>query len=302
MKLALIITISLLGCTTGSHRSVSHSSDERESQLEDLFDAKFAATVPLLDSTTGWFSNTDCDGTLWAGLSCAVGLATNIDLAEYSPGEIHRRPPPSCWNSKDGDVGSKSTVSGDMLDGYLWCRWSKGDLEALERLAAFGEANSWVMGQPLSEASRVIMRPNQVGLLGRAIFSLSAGHDAKDYRELGEVYLPVDPGYEQHLQVLGILLQGEVTEDLPVSPALLEINDQMFDRLTELAASDPKNPLFAAALGTYTRDFDAALTLLLDPATPTPAYVRGDNQEALNNIAWLFAAQIVISRYHGEER
>lgn len=297
-KSILALVLTLLACSHPKH--AEKEPDDDLSALEDKFEAKLAATAAILDPTTGWPAPLDCDGLLWAGKAAAVGLPTNVDLAEYAPGELHRRPPPSCWNETDGDVGSKSTISNDMVLGWLWAKWSLKDLAALQRLAAYGEEHNWQMGKPLSQASRVVLKPNQIGMLGRMIHVLSNGADSRSYRHLFDSYLSVEADYERHLQALGILLQGEVEMEA-LDIRLVEISDQMLARLHELVDAEPQNPLFHAALARYTGDYDQAITLLLADDTPVPTYVRGDHVEALAAVEWLFAAGVVIRKHHDEE-
>lgn len=297
--LVFLAVFSTLACQSRNHDEVEPKSDDRLEALEEKFEALKIGTVLDLDAETGWPSKFDCDGLLWAGKAASVGLPVKVDLAEYSPGELHRRPPPSCWNEKDGDVGSKSTISNDMILGWLWAKWSLGDLDALKRLAKYGEDRNWFMGLPKSMMARVYLKPNQQGLLGRMIFSLSKGADGRSYRHLFESYPSVTEDYARHLQALGILLQGLVEmDDLEVR--LIDINDQMLQRLHELVDVEPKNALFQAALGRYTGDYDAAYALLLDDSTPVPTYVRGDKPEVLAKVERLFAMMVVIQANHDE--
>jgi hypothetical protein len=280
-----LYVFTLLACTT--HKEKSSPSDRAE-QVDALIFETSAALDAATDDT-GWPSTTDCDGTLWAGLSCAGGFPVNIDLAEYAPGQIHRRPAPSCW--VNGDQGAKATVSNDMLEGYMLCRWEQGDLAAFQRLADYGEAHNWIMGEPLTE-TRVIMSPNLIGTLGRIIFKLSGGSDNRAYRHVVAVYPPVAEEYERHLQSLGIVFQGEVSEG--GGESLLDIDGAMLDRLKQLASDEPQNPGYQTALGIYTGDMDPAVDLFLDPATPTPSYVRGDRPEVFalaERLYWLKKAR-----------
>lgn len=296
----LFLAFLIASCSHGKNKSQDPGADERLEVLSEKFVGKKEAVSKLLDPETGWPSKTDCDATLWAGKAKAVGLPTKLELAEYEPGQIHRRPPPSCWNKTDGDVGSKSTVSNDMILGYMWGLWNHKDLEAFKRLAKYGEDHNWMMGEPAAMASRVLLKPNQQGLLGRIIYDLSNGTDNRSYRRLLEYYPEVKEDYEMHLQALGILLQGEVNMDVanePSGASLVDINDQMLQRLRDLVDADPKNPLFHAALGVYTGDFEQAITLLLDDTTPVPSYVRGDNHAALSGVEWLFAADVILRTY-----
>jgi hypothetical protein len=204
-------------------------------------------------------------------------MPVRIELAEYSPGEIHRRPYKACYSNEQGDLGSKSTVSRDMITGYLACLIARKDTEALKRLAAYGEANNWIMGEPKAMISRVLLSGNLVGLLGRTLGD-------KPYKHLPTSYLPVAEDFERHVQVQGILLQGQVSDT---------ITPEMLSRLSEHANHSPENPLFQAALGKYTGNQQTTINLLLSEP-PCPGYARGKRPDMYCQIGWLQAAKIVL--------
>lgn len=275
----------LLSCTP-KHKPETHSNDIED--LQTYFDAIYRDTQNELDPETGWIDLEDCDGTLWNGLACSLGMPVKIDLAEFNPGEIHRRPYKACYTLKDGDLGSKSTISRDMLTGYMACLYTRKDLEGLKRLAKYGEARVWIMGEPKEMVSRVFLSGNLTGLLGRAIYALSEGENDKLYRHTPTSYKET-PGYEykdfeRHVQVQGILLQGEASGS---------ITPEMLGQLTEHANHDPEDVLFQAALGKYTGNQTAAIKLLLSEP-PCPSYARGKRPDMYCQIGWLQAAKIVL--------
>lgn len=288
------------GCSYAEkHEESEPSAPSDVETLKTRFAEKKAAYELATNGASGWPSVDDCDATLWAGLVCAAGAPVAIELAELEPGVVHRRPERACWTAEAGDVGSKSTVSNDMLLGYLWCGWRAGNLLAMQRLADYGEAHNWVMGEPFPEmASRVVLKPNQIGILGRIIYALSNGDDDRGYRDLPAVYAPGVEDYELHLQTVGILLGGETTE-LAREQGLLDINGESLKRLEDNAKKYPDDALVQAALGVYTGDFNAATKLLLDPGYEYPTYVRG--AELYKDVHWLFAASLVLRRYGNGE-
>ena len=280
MKL-LFLCLFLVSCTE-KHEEKKHSNDLQD--LQFFYDLTYKGVLDDLDPVTGWPSNTDCDGTLWAGIACSLDMPVRIDLAEYNPGEIHRRPSPSCYTKADGDQGSKSTISKDMLTGYMSCLWQRKDLDGLKRLANYGEDHAWIMGEPLSMASRVQLGNNLTGILGRAIYSLSDGDSDRDYRRLPPVYLPVFEDYERHVQVQGILLHEKITGS---------ITDQMLERLNDNLYSNINDPLFMAAVGKFTGEQKNTIDLLLR-MTPCPSYARGKRADIYCQLNWLQAARIVL--------
>jgi len=258
--------------------------------LREKYNAVYQEVLSELDPDTGWITTTGCDETLWSGLACSLGFPVNIALAEYTPGEIHRRPAPSCYSDTQGDQGAKSTVSRDMFAGYLPCLWARKDLAALQRLADYGEKSDWIMGQPNYLVSRVLLTGNGIGIVGRAIYELSGGSDDRYYRRTGYLFPSVTQDFERHIQTQGILLQDSVDE----SYNLTRINTEMLDRLIENAAAMPNDPLFAAALGRFTGDQAGTLEILLRDQNECPTYARGEKPEVYCKINWLQAAAILL--------
>lgn len=293
--LPILLALAFLGCRHGHHAEhAATPTDELAARQAGWLEALQAASDPA----TGWPSAADCDATLWAGLAAAGGAAwVRLELAEYpAAGHLQRRPEPACW--ADGDHGARSTVSRDMVVGWLWGTWARRDVGALQRLAAYGEAHrlgpaefpiGWILGEPYpEEAARVVLTTNDIGLVGRMLASFG---DKRSYRNLPSVYADVQEDYARHLQALSILLQGEA-RPLTQENGLLDIDDQEIARLRELANVSPRDALFQAALARYTGDFTAATELLIDDAYADPTYVRGAAVYGL--IHRLFATKIVL--------
>jgi hypothetical protein len=281
MKHLLILTL-LFGC---GHFEKRKYKEPGEYGFEELIAKGSELYLPTVDELEDnfWPSSTDCDGTLWAGLACAANLPQNIKYAEYKPGEIHRRPAPSCYT--DRDMGAKTTVSRDMLTGYMACQWQLGDVGALKRLAEYGQTHSWIV-------SRVAMGTNLQSLLGQMIYKLSNGKDSRFYRHIPASYTPVTKDYERHIQTQGILLYGMVNN---------VITDQMFDRLKEHAAAYPEDFLFSYVLGRYTGDQKNTVDMLLafDGEKPScSSYVRGEKPDLYCKILWhQVASNLLIDIY-----
>lgn len=60
-------------------------------------------------------------------------------------------------------------------------------------------------------ATRVVLRPNGIGIVGRALYALTDGRDDRSYRKWISLYGGGE-GYEQHVQTVGILTDGLVAE------------------------------------------------------------------------------------------
>ena len=294
----------LLGLTACNFKRVDEKEpepDDRVEALETLFQETKASYEKLTEAQSYWPSVEDCDATLWAGMVCAAGVPVNIGLAEYRPGEIHRRPYKACWDN--GKQGSNTTVSRDMLVGYMWCGWRAKNLGAMQRLADYGEAHGWKMGDGEPESmGRVYLLSNGYGTLGRIIDRLSDGEDSRSYRKIPPTYFPVVADYERHLQALQIVLGGEVgvpkvEVPLPVDGDR-DIYTSELETLKKLVDGAPDDATFQAALAIYTGDFEDAITLLLDPGYVFPSYVRG--HENYKTVHWLYNACLVLRAFKGE--
>jgi hypothetical protein len=310
LALALLVS-TFSACDTFKKKEPSTPKDDpRRVELQALYEQrKEALTAKLVN---GWLAPDDCDGTLWNGLACAAGVPIEISLAEYAPGEIHRRPAPSCWTAEGGDQGSKSTISNDMLLGYELCQWRRKDYDAIARLAAYGEAHAdgivWVMGQPYPEqAERVALRPNGQGRIGVLLDKLSNGDDKRPYRSIPEIYTTVPQDFQKHLQNIGLLLDGELDRIIPYrftvedvaeqlgAYALIDIPKSGFLVLKEQADDNPNDAFAQANLGQYTGDMGPAIGLLLDPNYQAPSYVRGAPE--WSEVHWLIAADTVLRAF-----
>ena len=269
-----MLAVVLVGCGENEEKKPV---DELPAQLFENFQTMYLDVESGLDQVTGWPTINGCDETLWAGLACSLNMPVKIEYAEYSPGEIHRRPYKACWNEKEGDVGSKTTVSRDMLTGYISCALSRDDKPAMERLFDYGKKNDWIMGKPQHFVSRVLLGNNLTGTLARFL-------DKDGYKHLPTVYLPVLKDYERHIQVQGILNEYKVSGS---------ISDQMLERLKDNSIAEPLDPLFAAAYGLFTGDQKDTVGLLLG-GSKCPTYARGEKPEVYCKINWMQAAKIVI--------
>jgi hypothetical protein len=285
----IAITAALLIASCSHTTEAQPQSVTKSSELKALYDAVLPGLATKSDQDSEFPSAGDCDATLWAGEAAAAGAVVKLETAEYNPGEIHRRPKA---NGECYPAGSASTVSKDMLLGYVYGKFAQKDLAALQRLADYGEAHNWVMGKPFpSEASRVVMAPDGAALLARAIEALSHGTDKRIYRDLPLLCTAVSSDFEYHLQTLGLMLDTEVA-DMLTGEALLDIPTPCFNVLKSNAAKFPNDALIQAAYAVYQGDFNHATDLLLDTNYQYPSYVRGADNYKL--VHWLFAAKLIL--------
>lgn len=282
MMLRLIATILLLaGCSHGRHAATTGAPSDKSQELQ----AKRKAKVEASGFTAELYqAPQDCDWTLWAGKLAMTDVKINMDVVEYAPGEIHRRPKDQgeCYPAH-----SDSTVSDDQLTGYAGARFRSGDLSALQRLSSYASSHNLVMGEPSSAVGDVVLKEGLLVLIDRMIAKLSGHGEPPDP---APEYEPVSADYAQHIQAMQIVLHGE---------AHGSITDQMLTRLNGLAAGSPTDETFAAALAVYTGDYNHAMDLLLDDSTPLPTYVRGERPDVYAEIYWLWAADLVLRHTHG---
>jgi hypothetical protein len=121
-----------------------------------------------------------------------------------------------------------------MLLGLIWYAWSQRDLPLLEDLYQYGEENNWVMGG--GDIARTGMRTLR-GTLAAAIHKLGGPH--RPAAELiTDPQLAPKTGYEAHLQILSILLRGEIYGEIPQRHLFI---------INSLATNSPDSPIMQAA-------------------------------------------------------
>jgi hypothetical protein len=277
-SIAIICAILVAACSKHSPKAATPS--DLVDTLRGNYDGWLKELAAAKDPNTGWLSLDDCDGALWMGEAVAAGHPGQLVLAEWAPGEIHRRPKASgeCYPKE-----SASTVSNDMLTGYMLGMWATKDLDALTHLEAYGEDHGWRMGQP-DTLTETLLSPEGVGLLARAAEQL--GGSKKAYDAVPEACLPVQADYEYHIQELAIKLDGAITGS---------VSSLCLNALKTNAATFPNDALMQAVYGIYTGDESKAIALLTDPNYVAPTYVRPVPEYF--TIHRLFAAKTVLERY-----
>lgn len=237
---------------------------------------------------------------IWTGQYAAASGVTGVNIlaAEYDGGgAFSRRPFPACWNETDGDVGSKTTWSRDMLiSGLMPYAWYTGHRDILERHAQYGHDHNWVMGSPLADG-RVVYTPALIGLLYKAIEALGGEHNIN--AAWPDIYPAGLTDFEAHLQAMSILLHGEIADVMELEQAApglsLDISSTMFERLVEHAGNEPNEPLYAFLLAKYDGKMTHTLDLLLDPAMPMGDFVRCAEANQCRLAHWIFVASLTIN-------
>lgn len=232
-----------------------------------------------LGHISGWPSDEDCDGALWAGIALAAGADwVNVSSAVGPDGRPTRRPHSDCGPRELGyNSGSSTTISNDMITGILLGLNHTRDSSTAKRLWDYGYSHSWIMGEPNWYASRVLLRPNGITMLARVLYKVSNGQYDYAARWSAVVYGPVVEDYEGHLLLLGRYLQSKVG-----GPQYgMEAAEQLMGYYKKSDA------LAQAVAGNYS----SAAKLLLGNYQ-SPSYVRGHDSYHL--VHWLLAARIAL--------
>lgn len=284
------LTILLLLSFACGKKDIPEKSQHKDiSHLEAAYEEKIKKAKETFDQETGWPSKEDCDGLLWAGLARASGLdSVQIGLAEYAAGELGRRPAPNCFR-QGIDYGAPTTISRDMVLGYMWARWAAGDGTAIQRLKTYGEGHAWIMGEPIDAFGEVLLNGNLIGLIGRMTCKLAS--DCPEYRKIPALNSYSFKDYVQHLTTLFILLDGEVDTGI-----VGNVRKSDLDLLKMQMEENPNDALFNAAYHLYEDgDFEHAISMLLADKPFVPTYVRGSDNYSL--VHWLFTARLIIKQH-----
>lgn len=278
----------LLSCGPDPKPDDMPEPDDRMGELRALDAAVKAEAVSLRDPTNGWLTPSDCDGMLWTGKYASVSGVSGVDIsaAEYAdePGRFGRRPMTDPCTSTNTQW---SSFSGDMGKGLVSYALHTGDLATLERHAAYGHANKWVMGKPFGDG-RALYKPGMIGLVMAAVHKLG-GADSVERHYINS-YPSGAVDFAAHLIVFDIYLRWR---------AGATVSQSDLDMLIGHTLREPRNPFYAAVLALYTGDFSVAIGLLLDPAMPVGEYVRCDNFRSCQIAEWLYATNIVLN--HGPQ-
>lgn len=245
MRWLLLLALLLAACTGKVHpRTVPEDIAEAPHTFDALADT-YAAMQGAVSDQRGWVELDRCDALLWASLRAAAGVAVDVDDAQDPdrPGRWLRRPldRPECYAAGE----SASTISRDMLLGVFWWAWTARRGDVVEDLWAYGSVRDWFMGDGRLFGTDTWLNGNMVVLLARLCVRLNAVcSDAADGLALIPLRWDEDDvrGYQRHLEVLQILLSGELDSS---------ISDAALQRLRKHDAEQPRNPLFAAARALY---------------------------------------------------
>jgi len=202
------------------------------------------------------YAHDKCDSLGFTSLCKAAGGCDRADIfASEDNGRWYRSPEKDCFDKGE----SKSDFSKDMalmLFIYIHQLSETEKVKAAEAITRFRDyvkANDHIMGRPTDNAeglSRVVMSPGLILTMERLYGKLTGASALEAERDI----LPIiNKGFQAHLDVLGIWLDGQLTG---------KINDAEKTILKKQAERQPRNALFEAAWSLY-RDGNQTRTLEL---------------------------------------
>ena len=287
MNIIPVVLVLIFGC--GSNRGETREPDP--TPVEKL---RAMYVSELMNYGGGWPSETDCDGSLYAGKAAAGGAMVDLRRAYDDKYQPFRRPTHDCYaefKEKGEGFGSKSTVSNDMLLGLLHGLWFNRDRETVESFMTYARSVDYIVGQAeLNVFTRVVMTPNLMVLYHTALYILSNREHNSQWVGREVSLFKTDKDWVANLQAMQILLWWDMhqAESIPTRT----VGDNWDELTADMRQKWPESALFAAVDGIYTGSFDEALRLLLAGSCPT--YVRGKDRERLCHAEWLFVARKVL--------
>lgn len=239
----LFILILLVGCGGKGHAPKPPLN--AEDRLKNQYDL-YLSLIGGRQDQHGFINTNHCDSTLFSGLIGAAGADVDMTAAEVEEGKWLRRP--TSYEECFGAGKSRSTISRDGLLGVMWWAYVHDRLDVLERMYAYGEANSWVMGEGRYGGVDSVMLPAYISLLAQLIERM--GGQPHSVTSLFPESLADCEAYSCHIQTLRILLRNNV-------------GDKELAVLKSTTEKYPENALFSAAYHRYTDgNYSEAIALL----------------------------------------
>lgn len=216
IKLITVIFCTML-ITACGHKEVDPQPSKPN--LEQLQDKRedYLKFVGQVQDKSGFIETDECDSLMFSGLLGAAGATVDMLSARDSNGQWYRRPLmyPKCWDSG----GSKSQISQDGILGLAWWLW-RADYVPIERrrqvandLLAYGKAHDWVMGEGDKDLTSFPFFTQAV--IAELAYRLGGTNDEKIRGYINDntshlIFIKGLTGYRAHLQVLMILILGEM--------------------------------------------------------------------------------------------
>lgn len=247
--------------------SCDHWTHEKEPTNDEKLRAKGESYLRWATvDEKGWIHEDVCDGLLFNSLYSVSGGTPDIELARGSAGVWYRSWAHDCFPTR-----SASAISRDMFAGlFLWI-WKNKRLDLIEEIIAYGEAHTtelgeWRMGD--GDVFRTGIRPDGQALAYEIRYKLG-GLD-NELRHLPNARFALS-GYQEHLQILSILLWASVRGN--------RINDTDLQSLRSSVDRNPRNALTLAVLHRFTDGDQSLATAILMDETLFPSTRLPNNQD-----------------------
>lgn len=213
---------------------------------------KYIELLPTVQDSHGFIDSHECDSLLFTGLiGCIpeVAATINIDAAfDSATGQWKRRPIECpCF-----PVGSRSSISRDMLLGLLHFAYYNKRLDIIEQVIKYALSNWLIMGEARDWKTllgRCLMTPGLLATYAWASYKLG-GPSRPWLRWIPLVESKKTRTYQTHLSILHVLLRKELTG---------KISDHNRDVIAYHADRLPNNPLIQ-----YANGFKRFSAILLD--------------------------------------
>ena len=214
------------------------------SVTHDLSELNHLAEQSLSDLQTdeyGWVHTDKCDAALFNGLIKASGYELDLEKG-IDGGKPYRTPYKDCYSNElkarkdksfDHKRRSDSTISQDMLVGYLWGFFATGEIDEIEKIRRYSKANTWVIGE--GDFSRVAVKPN----MQKTIYLLAD----KTYGGLNSKWFGGEADTDKHVIALHIILRG-IVEGF--------IDEDALEVIEDFEKSDNRSTLFKFIKNLYT--------------------------------------------------
>jgi hypothetical protein len=188
------------------------------------------------------YAHKKCDSIGFTALCKASQGCKDANLyASEDNGRWYRSPEKDCFDKGE----SKSDISKDMALMLFIAFYETKDLDALHRFRSYAEANNYIMGRPSDNAegiSRVLMTPGLILTMQRLDKKLSGLEVPADPDDSDRALPVINKGFQAHLDILSIWLNGELTGKVSSS-------DQFV--LRSQVERQPRNALFQAVYHLY---------------------------------------------------
>jgi len=183
---------------------------------------------------TRGYVHSKCDGAGFTSLHALKCPNIHLDIFTDEEGKLWRSPTKDCM--KNGE--SKSESSKDMHLMRMFTAFLQNDISYFNKVITYGTENNWVMCKvsDIESASRCILTPSLIDLLYDARIKLKGVTPSlKTFKEESLADIPLNKGYQAHLEILKIGLIGYVYG---------QISDWHLSRLKGYAKRENQNALF----------------------------------------------------------